>query len=185
MKKLISSKVFIAGTLAVLCVAILTVCVLWGKDKHDFIPDDPVPLGGIESWTENHTPSDGAAENTGHGSDFQPPSVQPADPLEDFPKVVEENGDEVVIDFTDPDPHKAPPPETPNKEAVSGKDGHAASDTPAADKKPNDSGKPVPGSMNDKGEVYDAAFGWIKPAEVIQESIDSDGDPNKIIGNMN
>jgi len=43
----------------------------------------------------------------------------------------------------------------------------------------------VPGSMNDKGEVYDAAFGWIKPAEVIQEPIDSEGDPNKIIGNMN
>lgn len=196
MKKLITSKPFIAGTCAVACVAILAVCVMWGNDKHEFIVEDPVPLAGIDSWTENPAQQDGSTEHVGYnpvwqlpnGQPWQPSDGQPANPSADYPKVAEENKDEVVIDFTDPIPSKEPAPEAPNNDAVSGKDDHTAPKTPGSSEKPKDNqnpSNPVPGSMNDKGEIYDPVFGWVKPGNVVQTEIDSDGDPNKMVGSMN
>ena len=33
-------------------------------------------------------------------------------------------------------------------------------------------------------QVYDPAFGWITPSDTIQDTIDSDGDLNKMVGDM-
>jgi len=196
MKKLITSKPFIAGALAVFCIVTLTLCLLWRNDKHEFVPDNPVPLGSIDSWTENSSPSDVATENDENNQVWQPPNSQPwPPPVEqieeasgDYPIVVEENRkDEVVIVFTDPTSSKEPPPEIPNREAVSGHSGHSAPDTPGSSEQPrvnNNTNNPVPGSMNDRGEFYDPAFGWVRPGQVEQIEIDSDGDPNKMVGTM-
>ena len=184
MKKLISSKTFIAGTLAILCVVILVVCLLWSKgDKPDFIPD-PVPSGApIDSWTENSAPQNGETYKDG----FTPAGYSPVNQSDEhtageYPAVIEDKEDEVIIAFIEPEPTKEPPPETP------GTNNDMPSKPPEHVGKPQenpDSGKPVPGSTNEKGEVYDQVFGWVKPGKVEQIEIDNDGDPNKIIGNMN
>jgi hypothetical protein len=177
MKKLIVSKTFIAGILAVLCIAILAVCFLWGNDeKSEFVPD-PAPAGvPADRWTENPS-SDTVEESSGGTSPGENPAITPEGPSEEYPKVVEDSKDEVVIDFTEPEPTKEPPPENPPTQ----------SQTPSAGGNPQESsgtGTPAPGNTNDKGEVYDPVFGWVKPAEVIQESIDNEGDPNKMVGDM-
>jgi hypothetical protein len=186
MKKLITSKPFIAGSLAVLCVAILAVCFLWGKDKPIFIVEDPVPLAGIDSWTENSLPPDGATGNTGYPPAGWQVDGQKAKQPKEYPKIIEENDNEIVIDFIDPDPIKGPPPEPPEPDP-----GIDLTDPdnppPKTTVKPNDppSNTPNPGGTNEKGEVYVPGFGWVMPGKVEQIEGDSTGDPNKIIGNMN
>ena len=32
--------------------------------------------------------------------------------------------------------------------------------------------------------VYDPVFGWVVPGQVNQATVDSSGDPNKMVGNM-
>ena len=184
MKKLISSKTFIAGTLAILCVVILVVCLLWSKgDKPDFIPD-PVPSGApIDSWTENSTSPNGETDKNGFTpADYPSGSQSENTSAGEYPAVIEDKEKEVIIAFIDPEPTRESPPETP------GTNNDMPSQPPDHVGKPQenpDSGKPIPGSTNEKGEVYDRVFGWVKPGVVEQIEGDSPGDPNKIIGNMN
>jgi len=192
MKKLIASKPFIAGTLAVLCISILSVCVLWGKgDNAVFLPDEPVPLAGIDSWTENGIPGTGTTDTAGNYSAWQPPGRQAENPLDEYPKVVEENKNEVMIDFTDPQPRKESPPAIPDIEQRTVRDDPSAMPNPASGSEGttphgnSGSSTPTPGSINDKGEFYDPVFGWVKPGRVEQTEIDSPGDPNKMVGSMN
>jgi len=196
MKKLIKNKTFIVGALAFLCVAITVVCVLWSSGgASDFTPDPTVSIDPVNNWTEN--PSQSASDKAADDDGYLPVVWQPIDgqngqsekPTEEYPKVVEENKDEVVIDFTDPElPAKDPPPETPNSDAVDGKTDHTPPKTPADTDKPKENqnpSNPKPGSVNEKGEFYDPVFGWVKPGNVEQVEIGGDGDPNKIIGSMN
>lgn len=186
MKKLIKSKLFIAGTLAVLCAAILTVCVLWDRDEITEFEPDPVPLAGlIDSWTENNHSSPAAKADSG---DYISAGKQ-GTTAEQYPKMVEEKNDEVIIDFTDPNQSKDPPPETPVPDhSPVYTDPSKPPETPASEEpKTQGGGKsdtPTPGSKNEKGEVYDPVFGWVKPGNVEQTEIDSSGDPNKMVGNM-
>ena len=203
MKKLITSKPFIAGSLGVLCVAILAVCLLWGNDKHLFVIDDPVSLNAIESWTENPSSPAGTAEKASvspvwqstnsqawqpsGGQPWQPSNSQPVNPVGEFPKIAEESSDEVVIHFTDPAPYKEPAPATQgtdpnNAPAQSSSSAHEQRSSPPPT---TSSGTPAPGSKNASCEVYDPVFGWVKPGIVIQTEIDSDGDINKMVGSMN
>ena len=43
---------------------------------------------------------------------------------------------------------------------------------------------PEAGSTNGNGAVYDPVFGWVIPGQVSQSTMDSEGDPNKMVGNM-
>ena len=43
---------------------------------------------------------------------------------------------------------------------------------------------PPAGTTNENGAVYDPVFGWVVPGQVNQTTVDSSGDPNKMVGNM-
>lgn len=184
MKKIFKSKGFIVTSLAVLCIAIVGVCWYAGRDKSDpFLPDESPPASTDSSWSENGSQADG-----GSGADayVSPKSTEPA---EEYPKVVTESEDEVVIDFTDTEPAETTPPPAPEGKTVK-EDPRPAHEVnsdpevtaPAAD--PPASNEPAPGSSNGNGAVYDPVFGWVVPGEVSQSTIDSEGDPNKMVGNM-
>lgn len=180
MKKLITSKKFIAGTLVVLCVGILVICLIVGGDKkNEFVPD-PFPTGEpVDTWEENpsSTPSGGGYAG-----------IQGANDADAYPKVVEENPDEVVIDFTDPSPTKEPAPETPGKDTDHVDHDSVPVQTPSEGGKPqqesSDSNTPAPGSTNSQGQVYDPVFGWVTPSTGNTVPMDNDGDPNKMVGEM-
>ena len=203
MKKLITSKPFIAGALAVLCISILSVCIFWGKGKQTvFLPDEPIPLGSIESWTENHALTDETngieTETVGYDLELWVSNTQPwqqtgsqtSTTQEEYPQVDVKTPNEVVINFTDPTPYRAPAPAAsgtnpdnnptpPTQPPVP--DDHPLANLPTSP--PADT--PSAGSTNGSGEVYDPVFGWVRPGRVEQTEIDSPGDPNKMVGSMN
>ena len=43
---------------------------------------------------------------------------------------------------------------------------------------------PAPDGNPGNGAVYDPVFGWVVPGKVVQSSMDSPGDPDKMVGNM-
>lgn len=185
MKKIFKSKGFIVTSLAVLCVAILGTCWYASRDKSDpFLPDESPPVSNTSGdWSEN-------GSQTGNGIDSDAyTSPQPTTPAEEYPKVAEESGDEVVIEFTDTDKPEVTPPPTPEGKTVQEDVGPAHEVKPdpkvtAPEPKTPTSNKPAAGSTNGNGAVYDPVFGWVVPGEVQQSTGDSDGDINKIVGNM-
>ena len=189
MKKAFKSKGFIVTSLAVLCVVILGTCWYVSRDKNDpFLPEESSPAPSTASdWTEN---SSQTGNNSGVNAYTSPqPTTQPTTQAEEYPKVVEESEDEVVIDFTDTEKPEVTPPPAPEGKTV-------RKDTaPAHEVKPDPkvttpepkapaSSKPAAGSTNKNGAVYDPVFGWVVPGEVQQSTGDSDGDINKMVGNM-
>ncbi|MDR1204532.1 MAG: hypothetical protein LBL26_03500 [Peptococcaceae bacterium] len=212
MKKFTMSKSFAAGTLAILCAVILTACAFWGKgDKGTFVPDDPVPLAPIDHWTENAAAENGKniaadGEAKEHNADSwragnrqadsrvtSPSPTSSTSSSEAYPAVVEKTSDAVVVDFTDPNPPKEAPPATPGTNPDHNPTPTQPSTQPptqpsASVEPPQPSptrSAPVPEGANDKGEVYDPVFGWVKPSKVIKIVVDSKGDPNKMVGRMN
>jgi hypothetical protein len=190
MKKLFTSKSFLAGTLGILCVAILAVCLLWdGSRAVEFIPDEPVPLGiPIDSWTENAADFARTPVGAGFSPAGQPAGKQQPDAAAEFPKVMEVTADEVVINFTDPNPVKPLPPVEPGTNPDNNPtltQDTAPGSQPATSQPANPStGTTAPGSTNGRGEFYDPVFGWIRPGNTVQTEIDSPGDINKMVGNM-
>ena len=85
MKNFFKSKGFIVTSLAVLCITILGVCWYAGQDKSDpFLPDESPPASTESTWSENNSQTDGS-----NGADAYV-SPQPTAPVEEYPKVVEE-----------------------------------------------------------------------------------------------
>lgn len=179
MKKLFTSKKWMAGLIVVLCIGITAVCLLVGKEDTDEFSPDPAPSTEKTSdWTDSSTPTDsGNKADSGTATDNQ---------SEEYPKTVSENEDETIIDFTDPSPSKEPAPESPGTEAADESTASTqTSDTDASSgQSGSDSGTPAAGSTNDKGQVYDPAFGWITVQEGISIPADNDGDINKQVGSM-
>lgn len=178
------SKGFIVSALAVLCITILGVCWYAGQDKSDpFLPDESPPTSTESAWSENNSQTDDS-----NGADAYN-SPQPTASTEEYPKVVTESKDEVVIDFTDTDTVETTPPPAPEGKTVKEDPGPThevnpdpevmvpAADTPV-------SNEPEPGSSNGNGAVYDPVFGWVIPGDIQQSIGDSDGDINKMVGNM-
>ena len=182
MKKLFQSKGFIVTSLCVLCVGILAACFLLGRDQGgEFVPDTPPASSAASDWTENPSGSGGRAEDYDVG---KTPEVQ-----EQYPKVVDESEQEVVIDFTPSEKPEVTPPPAPEgktaKEDVA--DDHPQNISPEVTpppSEPSSPSQPQPGSSNGNGAVYDPVFGWVVPGEVHQSTIDNDGDPNKMVGQM-
>lgn len=181
MKKIFTSKKFVAGALAVLCVGILVVCLIVSTDKKDEFVPDPSPTGElVDSWEENPSSS---TDGSGY------PGSQGKADEEQYPKVVEENEDEVVIDFTDPSPSKeAAAPETPGTDGDHVDHDAVPVQTPSEGGKPQNEGSgsntPAPGSTNSQGQVYDPVFGWVTPSKGNAIPMDNEGDPNKMVGEM-
>lgn len=192
MKKFFTSKGFIVTSLSILCIAVLGICWYVGLDKSDpFLPDESPPASSSESpWSEDTALED---DKKGKISTAYSPTMQPpTQPAEDYPKVAEESAHEVIIDFTDTEKKEAeisPPPAPEGKKILEdpGPEHEVIPDpevtAPATETSPADPG-PAPGSTNEDGAVYDPVFGWVVPGKVEQTTMDSDGDINKMVGNM-
>lgn len=188
LKKTLTSKPFIAGTLAILCVGILGTCLLLQKNNQDeFVPEQPSSAPSVESWTEHESTAMPEKEmGVAGGADNSA--------KEEFPKVTESDEDQTVIEFTDPEPTKPEAPPVPEGKTVIAEPGpsHPAQQEPTVTPPKTDPPKtdtpkadtPEPGSKNEQGQVYDPVFGWVTPSTVQQEVIDGDGDPNKMVGSM-
>ena len=206
MKKHKKSKIVVAGVLAAFAAAVLVTCALWIAGGGAGITAEAVQKDVPEAPTENWTETIGAGRDT-----FAPPSnraftTAPAERTANtngthgfnseshragntsgtqnaFPKLVEVSASEVIVDFTNPQPFRAPPPieagtdpeEKPTEPPVESRQTRATPPEPT----------PAPGSANSSGEVYCPVFGWVRPGPIVVIDVDSDGDINRIIGNMN
>lgn len=187
MKKFFQSKGFIVSSLAALCVVILGVCWFVSRDKPpEFKPDESPPSSTTSDWSDNGS-MPGSDET--NGADAYNPD-QTADSKEEYPKVIEEEDKEVVIDFT-PDSEKLQP-EPPTPPEATG-DLENPSEPPAYEPEqvapppteaPAQDNTPAPGSSNGNGAIYDPVFGWVVPGDTQQSTGHSDGDMNKQVGNM-
>lgn len=184
MKKIFTSKAFIISILAVLCIGIAAACFIWGRDRPSEFTPDSVESQTTDEWKEGTSSSESGSWSTPGSADGE------NKPEEEYPKVVEETEDEVVVDFTPPkDKEDAEPPAAPEgkTEIENPEPDHPQTIDPeitVPEPEPSSPSGPAPGSTNDNGEVYDPVFGWVKPGVIVQENIDSDGDPNKMVGNM-
>lgn len=188
MKKFIKSKGFLCSVLAVACIGILAACLLVNREqKSNFQPEElsandtqeppatPSPAASAENRTDTGTPAPAATKS----------------PMEEYPKVVDESEDEVVIDFTpESEDLKTETPEPPAAEGdttdPSAPPTYAPEETEPESTAPpaQDNSKPAPGSVREDGAVYDPVFGWVFPSSVEQIPSDSNGDPNKMVGDM-
>lgn len=182
-KKTLTSKPFIAGVLAILCVGILGTCLFLQKNnREEFIPEQPSTDAPVENWTENEST---AAPDKGIGM----AGSEDASAKEEFPKVTESGEGQAVVEFTNPEPTKPEPPAVPEGKTEVADPGpsHPVQKDPTVTpptQEPPKSDTPEPGSNNNKGQIYDPVFGWVTPSTVQQEVIDGDGDPNKMVGSM-
>lgn len=188
MKNFIRSNGFLLSTLVIACIGILTVCFVVNRDTdNDFQSEEiasntetqepqvtPAPATNTESPAPAHTPAPAAAK----------------DPMEEYPKVVDESEKEVIIDFTpESEELQLEPPEPPTAEGdaadPSAPPTYALEETePKPTVPPAQNNTPAPGSTNENGAVYDPVFGWVVPSQIEQTTSDSSGDPNKMVGDM-
>ena len=199
-KNIFKSKAFPAAALATACIGILAACFLFGREeKPDFQPEEPVPGSIAQEWQETPSPTapvETRATPATTGNSTSPAGStaareqKPDDILEAYPMVTGETDQLVTIDFTpetealQPEPPKAPAagadatdPEQPPSYTLEELEPEptappAQPDTPAA------------GATGENGAVYDPVFGWVVPSTVEQSTMDSAGDPDKMVGNM-
>lgn len=188
MKNFIKSRGFLLSVLAIACIGILTVCFVVNRHTdNNFQPEEiasntqtqepqvtPAPATNTESPAPAHTPAPAATK----------------DPMEEYPKVVDESEEEVVIDFT-PESEELQPetPEPPVAEGDAADPSAPPTYAPEATEPeptapPAQYSTPAPGSTNENGAVYDPVFGWVVPSQIEQTTSDSNGDPNKMVGDM-
>ena len=201
MKKIWKSKGTIIG-LAVVCVLVAGTCLIvrMKKDGGSFVPGKP-PDETASEWNEADRP-DKAETEAESSTGWQEQETEETRQTE--------NGGEVVIEFTtepvqpetpeapDPqgeltDPSNPPtyteevkvqpegslPPETQSEapaEQPSTVQEEAVQDQPES--------TPQMDGVREDGAVYDPVFGWVVPSPITQIEGDSDGDPNKMVGNM-
>lgn len=190
MKKILKSKGFLVTVLSVSCIAILIACLWVSRDtKTVFLPDEPPPDTAQENWTD--TPKSVTESSSWNHTESSKHAQEDADgKLEEYPKVTEENEQEVVLDFIPAETkEESAPPSPPEGKTTMADPGeeHPLNPAPEADASSADTGTdgtPSAGSTNENGAVYDPVFGWVVPGQVNQSSIDSSGDPNKMVGNM-
>lgn len=187
MKKFFKSKGFLVTVLSVSCIAILAVCWLVGRDtKTAFLPDGQPPAAVQEEWEDTPDAMGSSQALTDSGIPGQDGAEEK---LEDYPKVADDSEQEVVIDFTPAETKDEAPPPPPEGKTATTDSGGKPSSNPSAETAPSstDTGKdepPAAGATNENGAVYDPVFGWVVPGQVNQSTVDSGGDPNKMVGNM-
>lgn len=178
MKKLLKSRAFQAAALSIACIGILAVCFLAGRDGEEpFQPEEVSAESQPQEWTEPRaTARPAVTEN--HAAPT--PAKTPEDILESYPQVVEESEAGAVIDFTPDAPElKEDPPAPPAPQG-----GTKDPETPPSYEPEAVEPAPAPDGNPGNGAVYDPVFGWVVPGKVVQSSMDSPGDPDKMVGNM-
>lgn len=193
MENLFKSKKFIVSALSVACIGILAACLFVNRgQRNEFAPEETTPTTTNQDWQETSPPTSGLAEKPSTAD-----IPKETEPVEEYPQVVEEiveeGTTEVVIDFTPTaatkeTTTKTPPPAPEGKTIIEDPGPehpvNPAPEVTAPQEETPASTEPVPGSSNGNGAVYDPAFGWVVPVEVQSSTISSDGDPNKMVGNM-
>lgn len=189
MKNFLKSKGFLVAVLSITCIGILAACWYVSRDRTaEFKPEEAETTAESQDWQEGSGPE---KENAGNSADaYRPPAQSgPAESLEAYPRVEAESEDEVVIEFTPAEKPEETPPAAPEGKTVMENPGpeHPVNTTPEvtapAPETPANNG-PEAGSTNGNGAVYDPVFGWVIPGQVSQSTMDSEGDPNKMVGNM-
>lgn len=196
MKKFFTSREFMISTLSALCIAILGICWYAGRDRTGaFVPDDSPPSSLSCEWDENNTAQESKIADMETAERTQPASPRPsttAAETEEYPKVAEKTPEETVISFTPTKKAEETAPPAPEGKTILENPGPehpinpAPKETTSAPETPTVT-EPVatePAATQPDGAVYDPVFGWVVPSEVIQSTITSDGDPNKMVGNM-
>ena len=190
MKKILRSRGFLVSVLSVSCIAILAVCWLVSRDtKTGFQPDEQPPDAVQEEWKDTPDITDPAGGFQNRTDAGTPGQNSAEEKLEGYPKVTEESEQEIVIDFVPEETKDETPPPPPEGRTVIADPGgeHPVNPAPETAAAPTETGKedsPAAGSTNENGAVYDPVFGWVVPGQVNQSSIDSSGDPSKMVGNM-
>lgn len=185
MKKNFKSKRFIITTMSILCIAILGICWYTGRDKTTaFVPDESPVASASSEWTESSTETE--TKNTRPAAAYL---VTTPATTEAYPKVEEITLEETVISFTPTEKPAETTPAAPKGKTILEDPGpeHPINPAPKVTAAPTEapaSTEPAADSTHQEGAVYDPVFGWVVPSEVIQSTIDSDGDPNKMVGNM-
>jgi cytoskeletal protein RodZ len=175
-------KLIITTVLCVACVGILVTCFILSRDRTSEFTPDPLPEGTSSTWEENRS------DSGGNGSATDPTDSGTA--AEGYPKETQDANGNVDIEFTPPSEDLKPEtPEPPKTEADNTNPAAPPTYTPdevnaSAETESQDNNTPAPGSKNSDGAIYDPAFGWIVPGSVNQSTIDSEGDPNKQVGEM-
>ena len=154
MKKFFKSRGFLITMLSVCCVAILGICWAVNRDKNSQFTADEPP------------PSTASQEWVESSSETAPE-------LEETTRAVPETTLSATTAPAETTTAEYPGPEHPVNPAPD-----VTAPAPEAES------APAPGSTDGNGAYYDPVFGWVTPAEVIQSTIDSDGDPDKMVGNM-
>lgn len=188
MKNIFKSKKFLFSVLAAACIGILAVCFVVNRDRdNNFQPEDVATNNGAPELQESPAPAVNTATPV---PTHTPAPTATKEPMEEYPKVVDESEGEVVIDFTpEGEALKTEPPEPPaaegDPEDPSAPPTYAPEETePAPTTPPAQDNTPAPGSVNENGAVYDPVFGWVVPSQVEQTTSDSTGDPDKMVGDM-
>ena len=201
MKKIWKSKGTIIG-LAVVCVLVAGTCLIvrMKKDGGSFAPGKP-PDETVSEWDEADR-ADKAETEAESSTGWQEQETEETRQTE--------NGGEVVIEFTtepvQPETPEAPEPqgdltdpsnpptyeeevevslpeETGSAPAESEEKPDPPAEQPSADE-PESQEQPETDGVREDGAVYDPVFGWVVPSPITQIEGDSDGDPNKMVGNM-
>lgn len=189
MKKLFKSRGFLVTLLSVCCVAILGICWGVGRNKNSqFTADEPPPSTVSQEWVESSSETEPETEETTKAAPETTLAEEttPAETTTESPRVAEETKKEVAVEFS-PTEKPAETPPAPEGKTIIEDPGpehpvNPAPDVTAPSAEPEST--PAPGSTDGNGAYYDPVFGWVTPAEVIQSTIDSDGDPDKMVGNM-
>lgn len=200
-KNIFKSKAFPAAALTTACIGILAACFLFGREeKPDFQPEEPVPGPIAQEWQETPSPTAPVQHQatpvpignsgTPTGSPVAAQEQAPADVMESYPQVTSESDQLVTIDFT-PETEKLQPepPEAPSAEAddtdPEQPPAYAPEELePEPTAPPAQPDTPAAGASDGNGAVYDPVFGWVTPSTVEQTTMDSAGDPDKMVGNM-
>jgi len=194
MKKMFQSKGFTAIILAILCVIIIILCLMIRQNKSsEFVAEESTPTSNIADITtaassENTTAATTVAESSGADA-YQPAPTSESKRNEDYPKIISETDKEVSINFTSTTKATETTPPAPEGKTIieDPAPDHPVNPTPEETVSPTEvpaSAAPEAGSTNENGAIYDPVFGWVKPVAVEQSLVDSEGDPNKMVGNM-
>lgn len=193
-KNIFKSKAFPIAALTAACIGILAACFLFGREeKPDFQPEEPVSGPIAQEWQETPSPTAPSQSQTTPVSTGSPAATREqaqTDVMESYPQVTSESDQLVTIDFT-PETEKLQPdlPEPPKAEAdVTDPEQPPAYTPEELDPDPTappaQPDTPAAGASDGNGAVYDPVFGWVTPSMVEQTTMDSAGDPDKMVGNM-
>lgn len=175
-------KVFLAVGLCIVCAGVLLACFLMTRDRAPEFTPDPVQTDTPSDWEENNSRTDNGEYAAGGNS--------PAVSDEEYPKETQDADGNVDIEFTPssddlkPDAPEAPTTDADNTDPAAPPAYTPEEVQPPAVSEPPASNTPEPGSRREDGAVYDRVFGWIMPSDVEQTPIDSEGDLNKMVGEM-